>query len=542
MAPTVSSDTVGVHAPDDETTGKKRKKKSKDKDKERRKRKERDEDAEADGEPKKRSKKRVRDADADADENDDEPVPAVEPVEDEHPRKKRRKKKKDGEQATTEPAATAGDVDADASIDPVLRMLGQPQEQQARDPNEEILQILQSVDISKIDVDALFKNAPPGAYYPAAQPLPADDQPAASSSRSSSKGKSKSKSKSTSSKSRSKSSAGEAATHPAPPVLPLPIRPPGPDIPLRTENTPEHVAILTTKWMSSKKLEQLIRDEGLLVKKGKFSLPEEQAVKTAVEKYRTEHNLTEDELQDLIFAKFKRDGSQSEFWTSIALQVPQRPLVAIYHWVKRVYNPLSKQGRWSADEDNAVIDAVGALGQAWEKVSERVGRTASDCRDRWRNHLHNRDSRNMGVWTPAEEADLTRIVREMTLDQGKTADSDIFWTEVARRMDNRRSRQQCRVKWTDSLNKRVKNDGEMPRWTHDDGVTLIYRVEALGVQHDSEINWLSLNDEDWNLWSAHQLQRRWQTMKRAVHGHEQMPLRELLDALKGKKGLVVGDN
>ena len=91
--------------------------------------------------------------------------------------------------------------------------------------------------------------------------------------------------------------------------------------------------------------------------------------------------------------------------------------------------------------------AFDGVGQAWEKVGERVGRTASDCRDRWRNHLLYRDSRNVGAWTKEEEAELTRIVREMTLDQGKTADTDVFWTEVARRMDNRRSRQQCRVKW-----------------------------------------------------------------------------------------------
>jgi hypothetical protein len=39
---------------------------------------------------------------------------------------------------------------------------------------------------------------------------------------------------------------------------------------------------------------------------------------------------------------------------------------------------------------------------------------------------------------------------------------------------------------------------------------------------DSEIDWKTLPDPNWNLWSAHTLQRRWLTMKRSVRGHEDM--------------------
>lgn len=48
------------------------------------------------------------------------------------------------------------------------------------------------------------------------------------------------------------------------------------------------------------------------------------------------------------------------------------------------------------------------------------------------------------------------------------------------------------------------------------------RVDSLRVQDDSEIDWKTLPDSNWNLWSAHTLQRRWLTMKRGVRGHEDM--------------------
>ena len=44
----------------------------------------------------------------------------------------------------------------------------------------------------------------------------------------------------------------------------------------------------------------------------------------------------------------------------------------------------------------SIYRAVADLGQAWEKVSLRVGRMSGDCRDRYRNHLVNREIRSTG--------------------------------------------------------------------------------------------------------------------------------------------------
>lgn len=95
----------------------------------------------------------------------------------------------------------------------------------------------------------------------------------------------------------------------------------------------------------------------------------------------------------------------------------------------------------------ARIRAVTDLGQQWEKVSEIVGRMSSDCRDRYRNHIANREVRVTGQWSKEEEEELTKIVTEMTVSQGKDFDNDVFWGVVSEKMGNRRGRQQCRIKW-----------------------------------------------------------------------------------------------
>jgi hypothetical protein len=52
-----------------------------------------------------------------------------------------------------------------------------------------------------------------------------------------------------------------------------------------------------------------------------------------------------------------------------------------------------------------------------------------------------------GHWTKEEEQELTRIVTDMTIKQGKDFDNDVFWGKVSEQMGGRRGRQQCRIKW-----------------------------------------------------------------------------------------------
>ena len=87
------------------------------------------------------------------------------------------------------------------------------------------------------------------------------------------------------------------------------------------------------------------------------------------------------------------------------------------------------------------------LGQQWQKVAAVVGRNASDCRDRWRNHLENSEDRKTGPWTKEEEQELAQLVIELKNQRGELSDNDIFWGVVSQKMGGKRGRQQCRIKW-----------------------------------------------------------------------------------------------
>ncbi|KAI0340763.1 hypothetical protein BDW22DRAFT_1430434 [Trametopsis cervina] len=310
------------------------------------------------------------------------------------------------------------------------------------------------------------------------------------------------------------------------PTLPVPAVAPD-------EGNPEHAHMLANVWMNASKLAQMVETQGLVYKKGKFSSTEEAQLNEAIDRYKATKGMSQQDLVDLIFSKDRVRGEA--FWQEITAAIHLRPIVAVYHHVRRKFHPLANLGKWMAAEDESLRSAVLDLGQQWQKVSERVGRSAQDCRDRYRNHLENSNDRRSGPWTKEEEEELTAIVNELKTQRGEVSDNDIFWGAVSQRMGGRRGRQQCRIKWIDSLSSKLRNDGAKPRWSQLDAYILVHKVDSLNVRDDTEIDWKTLPDEDWNMWSAHALQRRWLTMKRSVKGYRDMSHAELMDILRTKK-------
>lgn len=84
----------------------------------------------------------------------------------------------------------------------------------------------------------------------------------------------------------------------------------------------------------------------------------------------------------------------------------------------------------------------------WVKIGEAVGRSYTDCRDRYKKQLEVSKERISGRWTKQEEEQLKKAVKKATEDLGRDMfDGDIPWTVVAQLMDGYRSFHQCRVKW-----------------------------------------------------------------------------------------------
>ncbi|KAH9981560.1 hypothetical protein BJV74DRAFT_778822 [Russula compacta] len=279
----------------------------------------------------------------------------------------------------------------------------------------------------------------------------------------------------------------------------------------------EHATLLATKWYDHKKLAELGEMEGLVYKKGSFSAIEEQSIKDAIEEYRIEHALTEDDIHKLIFTKQKG----STFWHHVARSVPMRPIKNVFVHVRRAWERTANQGRWSDHEDEGLEQAIRELGNSWDAIAKRIGRSPANCRDRYRNHLAHRTERRRGAWSPEEVQELTAIVRTMISRQGGNTEG-ISWADVAARMGHKRNGQQCRNKWCNTaLSAQLCRD-KKSNWSAVDTFIFMHKVTSLSVLDESEIIWSKFPDPGWNRWSSYQLRRKWRTLKRSVPGHENM--------------------
>ena len=89
-----------------------------------------------------------------------------------------------------------------------------------------------------------------------------------------------------------------------------------------------------------------------------------------------ERNLDESQLLEVIFAKNEKNRDTA-FWSElsecivqfrdmvlnlhIAAAVPLRPIVAVYHHVRRSHHPLKLQGQWKGHEDDLLTQYIHLL-------------------------------------------------------------------------------------------------------------------------------------------------------------------------------------
>lgn len=181
----------------------------------------------------------------------------------------------------------------------------------------------------------------------------------------------------------------------------------------------------------------------ITLKMGAYSPSEEVVIDQAIASYSAGSSFSPSDLTTLLAttrrpeagSPFSRD-QVAEFWTHVSRSVPLRPISSVYAHVRRVKHPLYRQGAWRADEEDLLRAAIKDLGQsAWKDVSERVGRLLGDCRDHWRNEMGSGGEILKGPWDEAEIKKLTKAV-------GKLGEN---WQAVSKRVG--RTAHQCGEKW-----------------------------------------------------------------------------------------------
>jgi hypothetical protein len=193
-----------------------------------------------------------------------------------------------------------------------------------------------------------------------------------------------------------------------------------------------------------------------------------------------------DEISKLKDAVQTHDGKD---WGAIAALVPGRTenqCRSKWHssFVSNINPTTAQAGRWTADEDKKLKDAVQTHGgKDWAAISALVpGRTKKQCWDRWKNTLNPNialTAGREGRWTADEDSKLKDAVRT---NGGKD------WAAIAALVPGR-AQKVCCSRWHDVLNPSIDRvNGRTGKWAEDEDSKLKEAVQTHGVK-----NWVVIS-------------------------------------------------
>jgi len=199
-------------------------------------------------------------------------------------------------------------------------------------------------------------------------------------------------------------------------------------------------------------------------RKGPLTAQEKAMVDKVFDETVKETGMTEDGLRTLI----KTWRQATDFKEAVENALPDRPLAAIRKFCQRRYHNMER-GAWSPEDDTNLRNAYAAHPDKWTEISALVGRTGSDCKDRWKNTVSIQDTMQLGPWSQDETVALTKAV-DQSIKELKKANKEtkglsraelermLSWAEVAKKLGGTRSAKRCNEKW-----QKIKRDAAAGR-------------------------------------------------------------------------------
>lgn len=278
---------------------------------------------------------------------------------------------------------------------------------------------------------------------------------------------------------------------------------------------------ISQAWFTTRDDKNILQSSGATWKQGQWTKDEVDLLQANISEYCSDHKISDP--TEIIFEMTKDDRKQ--FYRTIAKGL-QRPLFSVYRRVTRMYDQKNHMGKYSCEEKLKLKELRAKHGNDWATIGQALGRSASSVKDKCRLM---KETCNSGKWLPEEEKRLTEAVYELT--GGRPGDDIVHglsWALVSEKVITR-SEKQCRTKWLNYMNWKMKGGKE---WTREEDMNLIIRVAKLNVADDTEIDWDEMARHWESARSPQWLRGKWWSLKRHIPDYQILPFNDLLENMK----------
>ncbi len=259
---------------------------------------------------------------------------------------------------------------------------------------------------------------------------------------------------------------------------------------------------------------------------GPFSKSEQDQITKAVERFRRDEDLTQEEINRVIHENPQTNDQavNRQLWSSIQDACPSRPRKKLIGWCRQRFHNFAGRGTWTQEQDDELADMIEKHGKKWTVIGGLINRYPMDARDRWRNYLVCRGNLKTDYWSEGEE-DRFRDLVETTIEKikdgmgansRKSPDELVNWLDISEAMGHTRTRLACIEKWkrmraaeplADNVptvlppgsSWRLENARkELRAMTADDKYLLMRAVLDTRVGTDTKIKWSAITRNTFN--------------------------------------------
>ncbi|KFA54062.1 hypothetical protein S40293_05535 [Stachybotrys chartarum IBT 40293] len=299
---------------------------------------------------------------------------------------------------------------------------------------------------------------------------------------------------------------------------------------------------------------------------GRFTDAELERIRKAVENFRSENDLTQQEVNEMIQAPggTTAGDSHAQLWVGIFAECPDRHRQKVINITRKKFHNFVARGTWTPEQDAELTELTQVHGTKWSKIAGIINRHPEDVRDRYRNYIVCGDAQRKDAWNEDEEARLTNYVIEamVYLEEmrqkepnnvilQRTDEELIDWQSISEKMDRTRSRLQCITKWK-SLN--LKTHAKDKLESQDPQSTITFRLEKARRQikdmpdeekyrmllaiagssaaSEKKISWQKLLDKPFRAkWHRSTQMLLWKRLKETIPEYEKLPVKDCAQTL-----------
>ncbi|KAB5542382.1 hypothetical protein GE09DRAFT_1134943 [Coniochaeta sp. 2T2.1] len=294
---------------------------------------------------------------------------------------------------------------------------------------------------------------------------------------------------------------------------------------------------------------------------GIFTKTEVGQVEKAVEAFRSDHDLTQVEVNTIIHQnpkdpELKDNTLNEELWARIMDACPTRPRQKLLNWCRQKFHNFVARATWTPEQDAELAAMIQKHGHKWNVIGHEINRHQKDVRDRFRNYLIAGKNRRENAWDAKEEREFLDIVGEVLAifqdERRRNPDSDMFksgktneelvdWNVVAERMKQGRTRIQCQEKWRRMREGNKINDTVLAqlvepdqRWrlkrarheiasmSHADMYHIVLAIPSVdgGAKEDIRINWKAILESQRKKYHRYTGMLLWSRLRQLVPDQE----------------------